>query len=324
MKRHLIAGASALALALAAQSVAAQDTTFIRIGSGLAGTYPIVGAKIAEVLNQNVDGIQATTVAGGTEANFALMAQGELEMLLTYSFLSPIVERGEGSLGVPTPQVRHLMSLYGALFQPAARDGVAIESLAGVDDDGYRVWGANATSIFYPMIQAALEAHDTSFDAIREAGGVVEEIGYGDTAQAMQDGRLDVGFFSGPAPYSLLLQIESAPGFHLLGFDDAAMDRYMELLPGASAGTVPAGTYAGQDSDVQVPYLTNQLVVSADVPDDLVYEITKVLIENVGQFQDLFAGAEEMRAETALDNNPIEVHPGAARYYEEAGITASR
>lgn len=324
MKRHLIAGASALALALAAQSVAAQDTTFIRIGSGLAGTYPIVGAKIAEVLNQNVDGIQATTVAGGTEANFALMAQGELEMLLTYSFLSPIVERGEGSLGVPTPQVRHLMSLYGALFQPAARDGVAIESLAGVDDDGYRVWGANATSIFFPMIQAALEAHDTSFDAIREAGGVVEEIGYGDTAQAMQDGRLDVGFFSGPAPYSLLLQIENAPGFHLLGFDDAAMDRYMELLPGASAGTVPAGTYAGQDSDVQVPYLTNQLVVSADVPDDLVYEITKVLIENVGQFQDLFAGAEEMRAETALVNNPIEVHPGAARYYEEAGITASR
>ena len=104
MKRHLIAGASALALALAAQSVAAQDTTFIRIGSGLAGTYPIVGAKIAEVLNQNVDGIQATTVAGGTEANFALMAQGELEMLLTYSFLSPIVERGEGSLGVPTPR----------------------------------------------------------------------------------------------------------------------------------------------------------------------------------------------------------------------------
>lgn len=324
MKRHLTAGASALVLALAAQTAAAQDTTFIRIGSGLAGTYPIVGAKIAEVLNQNVDGIQATTVAGGTEANFALMAQGELEMLLTYSFLSPIVQRGEGSLGMPTPQVRHLMSLYGALFQPAARDGVAIESLAGVDDDGYRVWGANATSIFYPMIQAALEAHGTSFDAIREAGGVVEEIGYGDTAQAMQDGRLDVGFFSGPAPYSLLLQVENEPGFHLLGFDDAAMDQYMELLPGASAGTVPAGTYAGQDGDVQVPYLTNQLVVSADVPDDLVYEITKVLIENIGQFQDLFAGAEEMRAETALDNNPIEVHPGAARYYEEAGISASR
>ena len=157
----------------------------------------------------------------------------------------------------------------------------------------------------------------------RPQGGPGSE-GAAPFAQAMQDGRLDVGFFSGPAPYSLLLQVENAPGFHLLGFDDAAMDRYMALLPGASAGTVPAGTYAGQDSDVQVPYLTNQLVVSADVPDDLVYEITKVLIENVGQFQELFAGAEEMRAETALVNNPIEVHPGAARYYEETGITASR
>ena len=322
--RILIGGAAALAIASASLPSAAQDTTFVRIGSGVAGTYPIVGAKIAELLNENIDGIQATTVAGGTEANFALMAQGELELLLTYSFLSPIVQRGEGSLDVPTPQVRHLMSLYGALFQPAARDGVDIEGIADLDDGSYRVWGANATSIFFPMIQAALEANGTSFDAIREAGGVIEEIGYSDSAQAMQDGRLDVGFFSGPAPYSLLLQVENSPGFHLMGFDDAALAAYAELLPGTSTGTIPAGTYAGQDADVQVPYLTNQLVIYADVPDELAYEITRVLVENHEAFHGMFAGADEIRPEIMLTNNPIEVHPAAARYYEEAGISAPR
>ena len=165
----------------------------------------------------------------------------------------------------------------------------------------------NATSIFYPMIQAALEAHDTSFDAIREAGGVVEEIGYGDTAQAMQDGRLDRG---------LLLRTGA--------LQPVAADRERARVPPARlrptrrwTGTwscclarpparLPAGTYAGQDSDVQVPYLTSiQLVVSADVPGrSRLRDHQGADRELVGQFQDLFAGAEEMRAETALDNNP--------------------
>lgn len=58
--------------------------------AALAGTYPVVGAKMAEIINGNVEGVTATTVAGGTEANFALMAQGEVEIVLTYGFVAQI------------------------------------------------------------------------------------------------------------------------------------------------------------------------------------------------------------------------------------------
>lgn len=317
-------GAAVSALALLTVSAGASADTFIRIGSGLAGTYPIVGAKIAELLNTHIDGVEATTVAGGTDANFVRLQDGEIEMLLTYSFLSRIVSEGEGSLGVAVPKTRHLMTLYGAFFQPIALSGTGITALDQVTDGRYRVWGSNRTSIFFPMIEAALAAHDVTLEDITAAGGVIESIGYGDTAQAMQDGRLDVGFFAGPAPYSLMVQLERSPGFNLLGFSEEASARFVDRLPGARVDTIPAGTYQGQDVDMQIPYVVNQLVVSSDVPDDLVYEITRVLIENYQEFHGLFSGAEEILPETALDNNPVEVHPGAARYYDEAGITAQR
>ncbi len=318
---RLLGVATIAATVLSAGGAAAQDT-FIRIGSGLAGTYPIVGAKIAELINENIEGVEATTVAGGTSANFVRLQDGEIEMLLTYSFLSGIVREDGGSLGVQVPKVRHLMTLYGAFLQPIASADTEITSLSQVADAPKRVWGANRTSIFFPMIEAALQAHDVTFDDITAAGGVIESIGYGDTAQAMQDGRLDVGFFAGPAPYSLMLQIEDNPGFNMLGLTEEAAVRFNELLPGTRAEIIPAGTYADQQEDQLVPYMVNQLVISSDVSDALAYEITKVLVENYQEFHGLFAGAEEIDPAIALNDNPVEVHPGAARYYEEVGITA--
>jgi len=296
--------------------------TFIRIGSGLAGTYPIVGAKMAELINANIDGVEATTVSGGTSANFVRLQNGEIEMLLTYSFLSGIVRNDGGSLGVQVPKVRHLMTLYGAFLQPIATKSSGIKSLSEVANGPNRLWGANRTSIFFPMIEAALGSHDVKMSDIKSAGGVMETIGYRDAAPAMQDGRLDVGFFSGPAPYSLMLQIEDNPGFEILGFSEEAANKFSKMLPGAGSSVIPAGTYKGQNEDKLVPYLVNQLVISSDVPDDLAYQITKVLVENHEEFHSLFSGAEEIIPSNALNNNPVEVHPGAARFYAEAGISA--
>lgn len=315
-------GLAAAAATMVSASAGMAADTFIRIGSGLAGTYPIVGAKMAELINENIEGVEATTVSGGTSANFVRLQDGEIEMLLTYSFLSGIVRDDGGSLGVQVPKVRHMMTLYGAFFQPIAAKNSDITSLEQVADRPNRVWGSNRTSIFFPMIQAALEAHDVELDDITAAGGVVESIGYGDTAQAMQDGRLDVGFFAGPAPYSLMLQVEDNPGFNLLGFTEEAAERFNELLPGTRSEIIPAGTYKGQDEDKLIPYMANQLVISSDVSDDIAYQIAQVLVENHEEFHGLFAGAEEIVPEIALDDNPVEVHPGAARYFEEAGITA--
>ena len=89
-------------------SAQASADTFIRIGSGLAGTYPLVGAKMAELINANIDGVEATTVSGGTSANFVKLQNGEIEMLLTYSFLSGIVRRRHLRVALTQPVDHYL------------------------------------------------------------------------------------------------------------------------------------------------------------------------------------------------------------------------
>ena len=71
-----------------------------------------------------------------------------------------------------------------------------------------------------------------------------------------------------------------------------------------------------------VPYVSNELVVSADLDEELVYKITQVLVEHHEEFHGLFAGADEITPAIMLKNAAVEVHPGAARYYDEAGIAA--
>lgn len=316
MKRFLAAVVVAITLA----PTIADAQQFVRIGSGLAGTYPVYGAKLAEVLNKEIPGIRASTLSGPTEQTLIKVQKGEAEMSLTYTFQGFQVANGQGALGFPTPDLRHLMSLYGSYHVAVARRDSAIASLADVTAKPYKVWLGTKAGVFWPLNTAALAAHGVTPEAITKAGGVINTMGYQNVAQAFQDGQIDIAFFSGPSPYSLLMQLDRAPGFKILNFDKAAADKYVELIPGNGIAVIKGGTYASTPNDVTVPYVFNQMVVSAKLSDDLVYRITKVMNETTKQFQGLFPGVEEINSKTALIHNKLPIHPGAARYYREHGL----
>lgn len=69
-----------------------------------------------------------------------------------------------------------------------------------------------------------------------------------------------------------------------------------------------------------MPYVVNQMVTSAKLSDDLIYKVTKLMNEKYQEFHGLFPGADEIQPKTALDYNKIPLHPGAERYYREAGL----
>ena len=316
MKRLL----TALLLVLGLVPAIADQTQFIRIGAGFAGTYPVYAAKLAEVLNKEIPGVHASTVSGGTEQALIKVQKGEEEMCITYTFLGYQVANGHGALGVPTPDLRHVMSLYGSYVVAVVRPDSDIKSLADLAKRPYKVWLGTKAGVFWSLGIAHLAAYGVTPEAITKVGGVINTMGYGNVAQAFQDGQIDVAFFSGPSPYSLLMQLDRTPGFRILGFDKAAAAKYVELIPGNGIGVIKGGTYASTPNDVSVPYVFNQMVVSAKLPDDLVYHITKVMNETTKQFQGLFPGAQEINTKTALVYNKLPIHPGAARYYREIGL----
>lgn len=320
MRRLILGFFCAVAAGLAGFGSSAHADQFVRIGSGLAGTYPVFGAKLAEMINKELPGLRASTLAGPTEQNLVRVHKGEAEFCLTYTFQTAQVAKGAGELKVPTPSLRHVMSLYGAYYMAVAQKDSGIESLRDLAKKPYRVWLGPKASIFHPMNVAALAAHDVTPEAIVQAGGVINTAGYQNIVQGFQSGQIDVVFFSGPAPYSQLMQLDQSPGFRILSFDDAAAKRFPELLPGTGVVKLKGGLYKSMPEDAMTPYVFNELVTSANVPDEVVYRVTKLMVERYKDFHGLFAGAEEINPQTALAYNQVPLHPGAERYYREVGI----
>jgi uncharacterized protein len=71
--------------------------------------------------------------------------------------------------------------------------------------------------------------------------------------------------------------------------------------------------------DITVLGIPNVLVVSSEMPDDLAYEITKAMFENIADLQAVHPAANETTVEFTMEATPIPLHPGAVRYYDEIG-----
>ncbi len=305
-------------LSMAGGSVQAEQ--FVRIGSGLAGSYPVFGAKLAELFNAHGPGVKASTFAGPTGQSLVKLQRGEAEAVLSYTFESEAARRGENALKTPAPDLRHLMTTYGATHVAIARSGVEIKSLADLSKKPYRVWLGPKSSVFWPLNLAALASHGVTPEDIVKAGGVVNSAGYGTLLQAFKDGQVDVAFMSGPTPYSLMMELDRGAGFTLLPYGEAELTKFNQLLPGTASVTIPAGTYGSVPAAMKVPYVVNHVVVSAKLPDEIVYRMAKTLVEHHKELHGLFAGAAEISPQRATANNALPLHPGAERYYREAGL----
>jgi TRAP transporter TAXI family solute receptor len=86
------------------------------------------------------------------------------------------------------------------------------------------------------------------------------------------------------------------------------------------AVSIPANSYAGQTTEVATAGLNNYFVTTSDAPDDIVYGITKAIFSNLTALHAAHPAASVISAENALSVQPIKVHPGAARYFREAGL----
>jgi TRAP transporter TAXI family solute receptor len=315
MKRLPLAAGLAAALAFAAPATA---ETFVRIGGGLAGTFPIFAAKLAELINENLEGYTANVVSGNVEKSQIGIETGELDFNIAPTFDTAKIARGEGSLGVPTPNVRHVITLYGSPIQPVARLG-GPENVSDLGSEAHRVWMGQKSGFFYQVFAPMMEAAGTSPEKIVEAGGVIEEYGYLDEVQGFQDGKLDAGIFAGPVPYGLLMQIADTPGFQLLHMTPEELDRLEEILPGMARTVIPAESYPNQPEDVHAAFYVNHLVASANADPELVYAVTKLMYERHEAFHGLFAGSEEIDDQDVSAHNVLPVHEASQRFYDEVG-----
>ncbi len=146
--------------------------------------------------------------------------------------------------------------------------------------------------------------------------------GYGASASALQNGKVDVISTPAGVPVGALTKVFAALGkdITLLNFTQEQADKADGNLDLWTPYRIPAGTYPGQAADVNTIAQPNFLAVRTDVPEDDVYLITKTVFENLGFLQAIHKATKAMALEKAIVGLPMPLHPGAARYYREAGL----
>src|SRR5690625_2672736 len=335
MKRRSFLALCAIAMGLTAGgAVLAQSPQFFRIGTGgTAGTYYPIGGMIANAISAapgsrpceeggscGVPGLIATAVsANGSVANVNAVAGGTLESGFSQSDVATWAQTGtgiwEGREAVEG--LRAIANLYPESIHLVASAKSGIESVG--DLAGKRVSLDEPGSGTIVDARIILEAHGLSEDDVEAAYLKPEQ-----AAERMQDGAMGAFFFVGGYPAGAIAELASQTAIVLVPIAGDEASAIIDEYGFFAEETIPAGSYPGVDADVPTISVGAQWITHADQPEELIYEITKALWNDDTRalFDAGHARGKQITLETALDGVGIPLHPGAERYYREAGLLA--
>ncbi|MDH3665221.1 MAG: TAXI family TRAP transporter solute-binding subunit [Alphaproteobacteria bacterium] len=156
-----------------------------------------------------------------------------------------------------------------------------------------------------------------------DSGFELMHMDYQESAKALQRGEI-VALSTPIRPPAEHMKGILADGRHrLLAFTDADIARADGGLGLWTRYVIPAATYSGQDQDIQTVAKSNLLVARADVDEEVVYQVTKAMFENLSLLRGIHDAVEETALDHALIGVPMLLHPGALRYYKEVGLVAA-
>ncbi|MCG6122493.1 MAG: TAXI family TRAP transporter solute-binding subunit [Microvirga sp.] len=327
VRRSLIAGALGSALAFSASSAAFAQEEYLLATASTGGTYYPVGVAIATLVKvklQASDGINMSAISSaGSGENVRLMRDNEVQFSILQGLFGAYASTGSGSLASEGPQenLRSMGMLWQNVEHFVMRNSQAptgtIEDLANVKGTAVSMGLQNS---------GTLESNDV---ILTNLGMPLSEfelayMGYNPSADAMQNNQITAMSTPGGVPVAGVARAFAALSGDavLLGFTDEQIERANGEFEGLwTAFPIPAGTYPGQEADVVTIGQPNFLAVNEDVPEETVYKITKEIYENLPFLQAIHPATNEMALDTALNGLPMPLHPGALRYFEEAGLT---
>jgi TRAP transporter TAXI family solute receptor len=319
MTRRGVAIGAAL---LIAGGTAFAQQSFFRIGTGgTSGTYYPIGGLIANAISETgengVPGLVATAVSSnGSVANINAIQSGASESGFTQSDVAFWAHSGTGLYEGKgkVDELRLIATLYPETLHIVARADAGIKSVA--DLKGKRVSIDEPGSGTIVDARLVLAAYGLS-----EKDITPEYLKPGPSGEKMRDGSLDAFFFVGGFPAGAITELAASTAITLVPVSGPEAEKLIADNQFFATNTVPAETYTGVP-EMQTISVAAQWVTSAKQSDELVYNITKALWSD-GTRKALDAGhakGKQITKEGAVTSAGIPFHPGAEKFYKEAGI----
>ncbi|WP_430511426.1 TAXI family TRAP transporter solute-binding subunit [Pannonibacter phragmitetus] len=322
--------AAALTASLMAPA-AAQDLKFFTIGTGgTAATYYPVGGVIANAISNppgsrpcaeggscGVPGLIASAVSSrGSVDNLNAISSGLRNSGFAQSDVAYWAYTGTGTMEgqAPAEKLRAIAALFPEHIHLVALADSGINSVA--DLKGKRVSldePGSGTYVDAKLIleSAGLGVTDVTAEALKPDAA----------SDALRNGQIDAFFFVGGYPTGAIVELASAAKIKLVPIDGETAANLTGKHAFFASSDVPEGVYEGVPATTTVA-VGAQWITSSDESEELVYEITKALWnDNTRKLLDTgHAKGKSITKETALDGIGIPLHPGAEKFYREAGL----
>ncbi|MGH6871512.1 MAG: TAXI family TRAP transporter solute-binding subunit [Rhizomicrobium sp.] len=323
----LLAGVAILAISLFGPAQTAPQRSAFVIDTGpTGGTYFPIGEAIAGIVSHPPGLVRCETpgvcgpsgliasarTSAGTIANIQDVDAHYADAALAQSDVVADAIAGKSPFRAKQTHIRAIASLFPEDVHVVARAGAHIRSIAGLRHARVSIGTEDSGTIV--TARAVLAAYRVSERQIRIAHDPVEA-----AAAELAQGKLDAFFFTGGAPVPLVRDLIANGKAVLLPIAGAERKRLLATHPSLAADSIAAGVYPGQGA-VDTVAVRAVLIVNADVPDDVVYGVTRALFHpaNRDALNTSHPRAKLIRLDTALDGLPAPLHPGAVRFYRDA------
>ena len=301
-------------------SMAAPKITYLLITTATTGgTYYPIGVGLStlwtEKLKQEGIRVSAQSSAGSGE-NISMLKNKEAEIAILQGLFGSMAWQGKGMYeGKPYKELRSITMLWPNTEHFVLTKGKVITGnvldMKGTRFSIGRAGSGTERSTLTVMQGVGLSKEDIS----------PEYLGYMESAAAIKDGKLDGASLVAGPPVAAVSDLAASPTkIQILEFTDEQIASIGELYPIWFRYIIPAGTYMGQDKDIQSIAQPNWLGIRMDIDEDVIYQLTKTIFENLEYLVGVHKAARFIQLDSALSGLPVPLHPGALKYYREKGV----
>jgi TRAP transporter TAXI family solute receptor len=313
-KKSLVAGC--IGAVMATTAAFAEDRSdwpsSITVGTASqGGTYYIYGAGWANMVGEALGISAGAEVTGGPVQNATLVQMGEhaFGMVTTGPLVAALQGKSALAPGMSHDDVRAVFPMYQTTLQIIALKSSGIDFVDDLDGKTVGVGPAGGTAdMYHPQLFKKL-----GLNVSTRNGGAADQAGQ------LQDGLIDAFAFAAGVPISAFNQLEAQADVNIFSYSPKNIEKIAADYPELSAGTIPASVYSSLDEDVSALSLWNFAITHKDMPESLVYGVTKTVMENNDRMLQIHGAAKETLPENYKYNTIVPWHAGAVRWFEENG-----
>ncbi len=311
-RKTTVSVAAALGLVFTVAQAKAEEFVNILTG-GTSGVYYPLGVAMEKIYSNISDVRPSVQATKASIENINLINSGRGEVAFTLGDSLRDAYEGNEAAGFKKKltNLSTLAAIYPNYVQIVASKESGIKTLA--DLKGKRLSVGAPKSGTELNARTILGAAGLSYDDL----GKIEYLPFAESVELMKNRQLDATLQSSGLGVASLRDLANSVDINVV---EVPADVIEKIGAPYQVNTIPANTYKGQDKDVVTASVINYLIVRPDMNDELVYQMTKGLFENLDQLAAAHSSAKAIKLDKSTIVSPVPVHPGALRYYKEKGI----